>query len=147
MKQVTEIIVQVTDIDKEVHVPDGTIFIGCQLRQHEISVWILEPTQSKKPKHAVFLTAFPELGSVPDDAVYVGFCGNVVFAEDEIFHVFARSETLDILVFGSDTTQMMIERFRLEMQGLIDAKIAAALAPKKPGRPPKEVNNEQQPNV
>lgn len=93
---------QTVDIDKEFGIREGSIFLGVELIQHEIIVWVAEPEGTESPIHTAYLTCIPEHGSYGDDWVHVGLCANRVFAEDETFHVIAYCEDMDIRTTAQD---------------------------------------------
>ena len=165
MRRMNSLILQVDDTEKVFELTEGTVFAGCQLRNHEIVVWYIEPSPSADaPKHTVYLSTFAEYGSMAEDSVYIGFCGNPVFAEDETFHVEARSKTMAISVLANHSFQTsLLERFKNEIQhwfyetahrkvneslekklGIAKEDINEPESPKKRGRPPQKrmTNNE-----
>ena len=87
--------IETTDTDKEYSIKDGAVFLGCELVQHQVIVWVAEPVEAVGV-HNVWMTCIPEHGSYGDGWQYVGFCANRVFAEDETFHVVAHCETMEI---------------------------------------------------
>ena len=91
MRQLTDLVIQIDELDGAYELRAGSVFVGCEMRQHEIRVWYMEDPDISENK-IYLLSCFAELGRVEDDAKYIGFCGNPVFGEDETYHTYVRME-------------------------------------------------------
>lgn len=92
MRHVNDYTIEIDITDHEISVPEGTVFLGCELKQNQIILWTDEPVQYNN-LHTVLLTSFAESGTYHEDATHVGFCNHPTYADDESFHVVARCES------------------------------------------------------
>ena len=93
-------------------------------------IWLSEITG--KPKdHIVSISNIIEYGSFDEDWVYIGYCSNDLYSEDETYHVVAHSNTMEILI-----APKQLSIFHAAAKD-VEKKPPA----RKPGRPPKETTD------
>ena len=127
MRQINSMTLEIGDTDKEFQLSEGAIFHGMQVKQHQILIWLSEITGAPKD-HIVTMSNIIEYGSFDDDWVYIGYCSNELYSEDETYHVVAHSSTMNI------TTVPIIVQYEVG-----EASIKSVRKPV--GRPKKETAN------
>lgn len=96
MRRINDYTVEIDITDFELSIPEGTVFIGCELKYNQIVIWTDEPVDYERV-HTVLISTFAESGTYSDDAVPIGFCGNRLYAEDETFHAVVQCNSMPIL--------------------------------------------------
>lgn len=140
MRQINSLTLEIGDVEKEFQLSEGAIFHGLQVKQHQIMIWVSEIAGAPKD-HIVSISNIIEYGSFDEDWVYIGYCSNDLYSEDETYHVVAHSNTMAISVVPLESfvaNAIMANQHAIKQ---MQEEIKALKAKKPPGRPPKETTD------